>query len=430
MADPPVTLAGVSERRWSLVTFLVATVAFVVVAAVFIPWHPVPGGTPPPVPESDVFTSAQIARANAYSDPARHLAWAALGVSLVVTLVLGLTPIGRRLAGRLRGWWWVRVLQAVAALAIVGTLVTLPFAIISHHRSLDYGLSNEAWGPWTVDLLKGLVLSIVISGLLLMVLVGCARWFPRAWPAVAGTLLGALVMVGSFVYPVLVEPAFNHFTPLRQEPLRSEILHLAAREHVQLDDVLVADASRRTTTLNAYVSGFGSTRRVVIYDNVLHDLPRAQILSIVAHELGHAHHDDVLVGSVLASLGTMLGIGLLGLAVSVVRRGPGGMRDPTVVPLVAALVAIGTLGSSPITNGLSRLIETRADVASLEATRDPVAFEKMQRALDLHSLSDSSPAWSHFWFGSHPTTLERIAIAEQLGRQMGITPATLPAGGR
>ena len=415
-----------SERRWSLVTFLVATLAFVVVAALFIPWHPVPGGMPAPVRESDVFTQSQIARANAYSDPARHLGWASLAVSLLVTLMLGLTPIGRRLAGRLRGWWWVRVLQAVVALAVVGQLATLPFAIIGHHRSLDYGLSTESWGPWSVDLLKGLVLSIVISGLLFVVLVGCARRFPRAWPAVAGTFLGVLVMVGSFVYPVLVEPAFNHFTPLRDGPLRTQILQLADREHVHLDDVLVADASRRTTTLNAYVSGFGSTRRVVLYDNVVRDLPRGQILSIVAHELGHARHDDVLTGSALAALATTLAVGLLGLVLPLVRSGAGGMRDPTVVPLVVALVALATLLSSPINNGLSRLIETRADVASLEATRDPATFEKMQRELDLHSLSDNGPAWSHFWFGSHPTTLERIAIAEQLGHRMGVSPADLP----
>jgi STE24 endopeptidase len=420
----------VSERRWSLITFLVATAGFVVVAALFIPWHPVPGGTPPPVPDSTVFTPAQIARANAYSDPARRLGWASLAVSLLVTLVLGLTPIGRRLAGRLRGWWWVRVLLAVVALAVVGRLVTLPFAVIGHHRSLEYGLSTEDWGAWSIDLLKGLVLSIVISGLLLIVLVGCARRFPRAWPAVAGTVLGGLVMVGSFVYPVLVEPAFNHFTPLEHGPLRTQILQLADTEHVHLDDVLVADASRRTTTLNAYVSGFGSTRRVVLYDNVIDDLPRAQILSIVAHELGHAHHDDVLVGSVLAAFGTTLGIGLLGLVVSVVRRGPGGMRDPTVVPLVIALVTLATLLSSPVNNGLSRLIETRADVASLEATRNPAAFEEMQRELDLHSLSDNPPAWSHFLFGSHPTTLERIAIAQQLGRRMGAPKdQTLLTGG-
>jgi STE24 endopeptidase len=410
----------VSERRWALVTFLLAAAAFVVVAAWRIPWHPVPGGTPPPVAASRVFTPGQIAHADAYTDLARWLGWSSLAVSLVVAVLLGFTSLGARLVGRLPGWWWVRVLLAVLALALVGRVVTLPFAIVSHHRSLDYGLSDEAWGPWTVDVLKSLLLSVVVSGLLLLVVVGCARRWPRAWPAVAGVLLGALVMVGSFVYPVLVEPAFNHFTSLPDGPLRTRILQLADAEHVHLDDVLVADASRRTTTLNAYVSGYGSTRRVVLYDNVLHDLPQAQILSIVAHELGHARHDDVLTGSVLAAFGTTLGIGLLALAVSVVRRGPGGLRDPSVVPLVLALVAIGTLLSSPVDNALSRRIETRADVDSLLTTRDPAAFVRMQRELALHSLSDQPPAWSQLWFGSHPTTLERIAIAEQLGRRMGV----------
>ena len=135
-----------SERRWALATFLVATVGFVVVAAWRIPWHPVPGGTPPPVPAGTVFTAAQIARANAYTDPARHLAWASLAVSLVVTLVLGFTPLGARLVGRLRGWWWVRVLLAVLLLAVIGRLVTLPFAIIGHHRSAGVRAQQRGLG--------------------------------------------------------------------------------------------------------------------------------------------------------------------------------------------------------------------------------------------------------------------------------------------
>lgn len=405
-----------SERRWGLVTLLVGTVAFVAVAAWRIPWHPVPGGTPAPASAESVFTSAQIARANAYTDPARHLAWASLAVSLAVTCVLGFTPLGARLVGRLRGWWWVRVLLAVLLLALVGRLVTLPFAVVGHHRSLDYRLTTEGWSPWAVDQGKSLLLSAVISGLAVVVLVGCARRWPAAWPAVAGVVLGALVMLGSFVYPVLVEPAFNHFTSLPDGPLRTQILQLASSEHVHLDDVLVADASRRTTTLNAYVSGFGSTRRVVLYDNVLRDLPRRQILAVVGHELTHARHDDVLTGSVLAALGTLGGVGLLGLALQVVRRRPGALREPTAVPLLLALLALGTLLSSPVNNGLSRLIETRADVGGLEATRDTGAFVTMQKQLALHSLSDDPPVWSQFWFGSHPTTLERVAIARQVGR--------------
>ena len=152
-----------------------------------------------------------------------------------------------------------------------------------------------------------------------------------------------------------------------------------------VDDVLVADASRRTTTLNAYVSGFGSTRRVVVYDNLVEDLPEDQALSVVAHELAHARHDDVVTGSVLGAAGAVFGVGLLALVRRCrrPRRRRRSMGDPAVVPLVLALLAVGTLLASPVENAISRQIETRADVDALRATRDPQAFVAMQRQLAL-----------------------------------------------
>jgi STE24 endopeptidase len=282
---------------------------------------------------------------------------------------------------------------------------------------LDYGLSNQAWSGFAVDLVKNELVTIVATSIVVVVIVGCARRWRRAWPAVAGGLLGVLVLAGSFVYPVLIEPLFNDFTSLPAGPLRTDILALADREHVAIDDVLVADASRRTTTLNAYVSGFGQTRRVVLYDNLVNDVPRDETLSVVAHELAHARHDDVLTGSLLGAVGAVFGVGLLGLVAGAVgeRRGLA-MRDPAVVPLVLALVAIGSLLASPIENGITRQIETRADVDALEVSQDPEAFVALQRELALRSLADPNPpAWSQFWFGSHPTGLTRIAIARQLG---------------
>src|SRR5262249_20528171 len=97
VAERPVTLARVSERRWALVTVLVAGAAFVVVAAVYMPWHPVPGGTPPPVSAHDVFTPAQLARADSFANPARYLGWSSLAVSLAVAIILGFTPLGPRM---------------------------------------------------------------------------------------------------------------------------------------------------------------------------------------------------------------------------------------------------------------------------------------------------------------------------------------------
>jgi len=403
------------DRRTSLVVLVVGAVAFVVLAVWLVPGHPVPGGTPSPATPGSVFTAGQIRAAEDFSSWARAWSWSSLAVSLLVACWLGFTSLGTRLVDRMRGPWWVRVVLTVTALVLVGRVVTLPFAVLMHRLLLDHGLTHQSWSGFAADLVRTEVVTIVTTSIGLVVLLACARRWRRAWPAVAGGLLALLVLAGSFVYPLVVEPLFNSFTPLPAGALRSQILRLADREHVHVDDVLVADASRRTTTLNAYVSGFGSTRRVVLYDNLLNDLPDDQVLSVVAHELGHARHDDVVIGSLLGAAGALAGVGLLGLVVGPLgRRRP--MGDPALVPLLLALLAIGTVLAGPLQNAVSRQIETRADVDSLEATHDPQAFIAMQRQLSLKALADPTPpAWSQWWFGSHPTTLTRIAIARQLG---------------
>ncbi|WP_235737495.1 M48 family metalloprotease [Nocardioides alcanivorans] len=218
----------------------------------------------------------------------------------------------------------------------------------------------------------------------------------------------------------MVEPIFNDFESMSDDPLKEQILDLAETEGVSIDDVLVADASRRTTTLNAYVSGFGGSARVVVYDNLLDSAPDDQVLSVVAHELAHAKNRDVLVGTAVGAAGAAFGIGLLALVCSsaAVRRrtGTDGVTGAAVVPLVLALVAVGTLLASPVESGISRKIETRADVVALESTRDPDALIALQQHLCIRAVCDPTPVgWAQWWFGSHPTALERIAIARAFG---------------
>jgi len=386
---------------------------FAAVAWWFVPWHPVPWRLGPPVSPTDVFTADQIDRAESYAHTARLLGYASLAVSLVVVSLLGFTPWGRRLVDRIRGPWPVTVALAAFLVLLAGRLATLPLALVLRDHVHDYGLSDQPLSAWFVDRGTGLLVQTVTAAIALIVVIGAARRWPRAWPAVAATGLGALVMLASFVYPVLVEPLFNNFDSLPDGPLRTEVLRVADREGVPVDDVLVADASRRTTTLNAYVSGFGNTRRVVLYDNLVNDVPRDEVLSVVAHELGHAKYDDVLVGSVLGALGTVAALGLLGLLLAPYRgsdRRPG----PRSVPLLLALVAWGSLLAAPLENGISRRIETRADVTALETTHDPDAFIAVQKQLAVRGHSDPTPpAWSQFWFGSHPSVLERVRMASR-----------------
>ncbi len=405
MTDPARPVA-----RAATVTGLVV---LVVAAWWLVPWDPVPGGRLEPVSAASVFTPEQVRRAEDFSRWARVWGWSSLVLSLALACWFGFTRRGRSVVARLRGPWWLRVLTAVLLLSVAGRLLTLPLAVARRRLLLDYGLSTQSWSGFARDVAVGELVSVVVTGLGVVTVVGCARRWRRAWPAVAGGLLAALVVAGSFVYPLVIEPLFNRFTPLPDGALRAQILELADREGVPVEEVLVADASRRTTTLNAYVSGFGGTRRVVVYDTLVDSLPRDQALSVVAHELAHARHRDVVIGTLLGGAGALAALGGLGLlAGRWRRRGWPGMDDPAVVPVLLAVVAVATLAVAPVQNGISRQIETRADVDALRATKDPAAFVEVQRQLALRSLADPTPpAWSQWWFGSHPGVLTRTALA-------------------
>jgi STE24 endopeptidase len=406
------------DRRLAWTLLALGVVLLLVLAWWWVPWSWVPGKTLRTPAPGAVFTPAQIARSDAFTWPVRYLSWSSLAVSLLVAAVLGLTPLGARAARSLGGRrWWTVALAGTFAFCVVVRLVTLPFALLVRRRSLDAGLTNQGIAGWARDALMSFGLTFLVSAVLVLLVVGVARRSPRRWFVPVGGLLVLLTFAVSYVYPVVVEPLFNRFTPLPDGALRTSILRLADREGVPVDDVLVADASRRTTTLNAYVSGFGDTRRVVLYDTLTADLPPAQIRSVVAHELGHARHDDVLLGTSLGAVGAMAGTCLLALVLDarVVRRRAGvtGAGDPAVAALVLAAVAWGSFLASPAQNTVSRAIEARADRAALVATDDPVSFDRLQRQLALHSLADPAPpSLSQFWFGSHPTVLQRIAIAE------------------
>ncbi len=406
------------RTQLSLVVCLLAATVFVVLAAVLIPWQWLPGHRVHAVPADSVFSAAQISRAERFSWMVRQSSWANLVLGLVVAALLGFTRTGSRLMARLVGPWWVRVVLGTALVTLAGLVVQLPFSVRIQRTELAQGLSRQAWSGWVTDQLTGFLVTVVFTTIALVAIMAVARAAPRSWPAWAAAAAAVLAFVGSFVYPVLVEPLSNHFTSMAPGAQRTDILALAKVEHVHISDVLVADASRRTTTLNAYVSGFGSTRRVVVYDTVLAQLSRPEIDSVVAHELGHARRQDVLVGTALGALGSAFGIGLLGVIFSnerLLRRlGVSGIGDPRAVPLLLALVAVGALVVSPLQNTMSRAVEARADLAALNATHDPTTFIDMQRKLALSALADPTPPhWSQFVFGSHPTPLQRIGMARE-----------------
>ena len=417
-----------TPRAWAGLTLVALVLLLGVAAALTVPWHR------PPAPRADQLAAlreldpGQVARGRAFRADLRPGAYGALVVGLLVALLLGLTPFGASLvtlAGRPFGDHWIaRAVLGGLAVVLVADLVTLPFAAWRHVVVSRYGLATQGWGGWTVDLLKSYAVSAVIGAVALLGFYTVTRLAPRWWWAIGAAGAAALVTLLSFVLPVLVEPIFNRFTPMEPGPLRTELMALAEADGVPVRDVLVADASRRTRAVNAYVSGFGPTRRIVVYDNLLRQAPPAEVASVVAHELGHAKERDVLGGTLTGALGAaaaVVALYLLGSSGALLRAaGVDSVAEPRAFPLLVALVAVAGLVATPAQAWLSRQVEARADAHALALTGDPAAFEAMQRRLASINLADPDPPrWEYLWSASHPSTVERMAAARAYARGAG-----------
>ncbi|WP_026405706.1 M48 family metallopeptidase [Actinomadura rifamycini] len=459
-------------RRPRIAATVAAAALFAAVGTVLAlttPWNPlpgpVPGGRTAPDPAAD-HSPAEVARSAAFDSALNPPAYAGLAAGLAVVLLLGLTPLGARLIRFATARVPRRPLRVLAAAAAVTTLLWLaglPFDVWGETVLRTYGLSTQSWSAWFADELKSLGLTWVVYGLVLLLLYAAVRRFPRYWWTGAAAGGFTLVVAASFAYPVVVEPVFNRFHSLPEGRLRTDLLAMAERDGVPVEDVLVADASRRTTSLNAYVSGFGSTRRIVLYDTLL-ESPPERVESIVGHELGHADDGDVLWGTLVGALAVAGGVCLLyplmtsprllrragvvprggsapeadtgadesagaGATAGAAARG-GGAADPRSVALVVALLAVAMQLAAPVQNLVSRRIEARADVHALDLTRDPATFVSMQHELTVRNISDLSPnPVERFLWMSHPAGPERIAMARDWARLHGVRVPPPRSGG-
>jgi STE24 endopeptidase len=409
-----------SQRSLAAVTLAVLLVAALVVLATRVPLEA------PRAPRADQLAALRglpadaVARGRAFHAALRPGRYASLAVGLMAALLLGLTPLGSRaveLCGRPFGGHWLA--QAVVggfAVAMAGEAVALPFAAWQHAIVRRYGLSTQDWGGWIVDLLKGYAVGAVIGAVALVGFFTVTHFAPRWWWAFTAVGAAALVILLTFVFPLLVEPIFNRFTPMEPGALRDDLIAMAATDGVPVRDVLVADASRRTRAVNAYVSGIGPTRRIVVYDTLLTEAPPAEVESVVAHELGHAKRGDVLTGTLLGALGAaaaVIGLYLLGGWGRLLRAaGVESIAEPRAIGLLLAVVTLVSLGAGPFQAVLSRRIEARADLHALVRTDYPGTFASMQARLTTVNLGDPDPPWlEHLLFATHPSAGERIAAA-------------------
>ena len=355
------------------------------------------------------FSADERARARAYHRPLYLALLGDVALSAGLLAALAWSSLGDWLFSPLESLSPVTAAAAYAALVTVfSSVLRTPLAFWrGWWRERRWGFSTQGAGGWLGDRGKGLAVSIVLGAGAWAAAVALARALPGWWALPAGAALALAVLLLSFVAPIVLEPLFNRFRPLGDETLAASLRLLSQRAGVPVREVLVADASRRTTKVNAYVSGIGRTRRVVVFDTLLEAADPVAVEVVVAHELGHRRDGHVAKLTLLGMAGAAVAVVLL-WAVLGTR-----VADPRTLPEALLLLLALELAALAPGAALSRRFERAADRCSLELTRQPAAFARAHLELARRNLSDlEPPRLVYLLLFSHPTAPERLAFGE------------------
>jgi Zn-dependent protease with chaperone function len=371
-----------------------------------------------------------LARAIAYSRIRVVLDFLSSGwgiLQLVLLLATGVIARMRDFAVKTSKSRWAQCFVFTFLLLLVTSLLTLPLDMIGHHFSVKYGLSVQGWGSWFLDATKSFLLALVFGGLLVMLLFWVIRKSPMRWwfwfwiPSVV------VVVFAVFVAPIFIDPLFNKFEPLaRNNPALVERLgQLVRRGGIDIPPgrMYLMKASEKVTTLNAYVTGIGASKRVVVWDNTIARATPDEISFIFGHEMGHYVLNHIYRTLVFVALLLLLEfyLGYLGVR-WLLRRYGEQWRVPSQNDwgaLAVLLLVLSTLSflSEPIFNSYSRAQEHAADVYGQEAIHGIVADPQATAVRSFQLLGEVALADPHpnpfveFWTFSHPSVTRRAEFA-------------------
>jgi STE24 endopeptidase len=387
------------------------------------------GAAVAPVPPRDYVAQIRndfTPESRAYSSTRTALAFVEPLYTIIVALVLlssGLSARMRDLAGDLAKRRYPRMLVYFVLYSVAAGVLMLPFLwagdFALEHR---FGLSNQSLGGWFGDQAKAFVLQIVFLGVLPILALAYRRLesSPRRWWLWFAGWSFPLITATVLIQPLVIEPAFNKFTPLRDAHLRDRILALAARADIPAGRVDEVDRSAQTNKYNAYVSGFGASQHIVLWDTTLRGMDEREILFVTGHEIGHFKLGHIWKGIVIDSLlsvGVFLLTWLIARALAQ-RFGPSWgftqLHDLASLPMLAAVLNTVVFIVTPAYNAFSREAEHEADVYALEITRDNDAGARSYIKLGAQNRSDPEPSTFVKWvLFTHPPLIERVRFATE-----------------
>jgi STE24 endopeptidase len=353
--------------------------------------------------------------------------------STLWSILVVLAFLNFRWAARLSAWAtsiapkpWLQGLCFAPVFLLLWSLFHLPLSILSHHISLAYGQSVQGWGSWLIDWGKALLLDLVSGTLVLSVVFALIRKSRRWWVWLWVISLPMEVLL-AFVLPLVIDPIFNHFEPLAPSNpgLVQQLERVIDKTGVSIPParMFLMRASEKYTSSNAYVTGFGSSRRVVVWDNTIKHSPPDEILLVFGHELGHyvLHHIErgLAIGAVLSLFFLWIGSYLARFLVR--RYGPrwhvASLEDWAAAAVLLLVLTVLSFVAEPIGNSISREQEHQADVFGSEVVHGIVADPQKVNAQSFQRLGEESLEYPYpspfvvFWTYTHPPIAEREAFA-------------------
>jgi Zn-dependent protease with chaperone function len=347
-------------------------------------------------------------------------------------ILLGLLYFG--VAARYRDWAeavsrfrFVQALIFAALFLITTTALQLPLDAYQQNISRQYGLSVQAWGSWLGDMGKGGLVGLVFLSLVAWIIATLIRKSPKRWWIYSWMIVYALVIFVVFISPYVIDPLFNKFEPLEKSnpQLVDAIEKVTQRGGLTIprDRMFLMKASEKVTTLNAYVTGFGPSKRVVVWDTTIKNATTPETLFVYGHEMGHYVLNHIVIGLTAAAIGLFIGFYLLYLIANWAfprfqqRWHMRELSDWAGLVMLVLIFSIMSTVSAPIGNGFSRTLEHNADVYGLEVTHGINANPQEAAAHAFQVLGELSLSYPYpnrfvvFWYADHPPISDRVPFA-------------------
>jgi Zn-dependent protease with chaperone function len=350
-------------------------------------------------------------------------------VVILAILYLGVVARYRDWAEKASRYSFFQAMIVVPLLLLTIDILDLPLSAYQHSISLEYGLSVQRWGSWFADQMKGEALGLSLGIFFLWLLIFLIRISPRRWWFYAWLIALPFILLFVIIAPILIEPMFNKFEPLdKSNPQLVDAIEKVTQRGglaIPRERMFMMKASEKVTTLNAYVTGLGPSKRVVVWDTTIQKATTPETLFVFGHEMGHYVLNHVVIGLAASAIGLLIGLYLLyRLSGWFLRRF--GQRwhirelgDWASLPMIFLIFGILGFLATPIGSGFSRQIEHNADVYGLEVTHGINANSQEAAAHAFQVLGELSLDYPYpsklvvFWYYDHPSIPDRVRFAHE-----------------